>query len=115
MASTLSPMRKAAHWLLDHWWLPVLFLGALVGFLAFRKGRPGTDPFQGVKDELATIQAGTEARNMALQLGTEQATAHVKDKYQAKLSALEAEQKVQVKDLEEDPVALARYLERLSR
>lgn len=112
---TLNPVRKAFHFLLDHWWLPVLFLGALVALLACRKWRPGKDPFQGVKDELGVIQAGTEARNMAIQLGTDQALSHVKDKYQAKLAALEAQQQVQVKDLEDDPVALAKYLERLSR
>lgn len=113
--AALNPVRKAAHWLLDHWWVPVLFLGALVGLLAFRKWRPGKDPFQGVKDELVTIQAGAAARNMAIQLGTEQAKAHVKDKYQAKLAALEAEQRAKAAELEDDPVALARYLERLSR
>jgi len=106
---------NAGHWLVDHWKVPLLFLGALVAFLALRKSPPGVDPFWGVKTELGVIQAGTEARNMALQLGTAQAVAHVQDKYQAKLASLEVHQVVQVKELEDDPVALARYLERVSR
>jgi hypothetical protein len=108
-------MRKAISWTLDHWYIPVLILAAVVGFFAFRRWRPGEDPFKRVKEELGIIQAGTDARNMAIQLGAEQAKAHVKDKYQAKLAALDAQQQTQVKELEDDPVALARYLERLSR
>jgi len=108
-------MRKAAHWLLDRWYLPVLVLGAIVAFIALRKRKTGVDPFQGVKSELDAIQAGTEARNMAVELGTEQALEHVRDKYQAKLQTLEAKQQAEVQTLENDPVALAKYLARLTQ
>ena len=107
--------RKVLHLLIDYWYIPALLLGSLVAFWVFRKYRPDKDPLRVVKDELEVIQAGAEARNMAIQLGTKQATEHVKDKYQAKLAALEAQQQVVVKGMEDDPIALARYLERLSR
>lgn len=111
----LALASKAGRWLVAHWYVPVAVLGALVGLLACRPRRPGEDPFQGVKDELAAVQAATEARNMATELGTAQALEHVKDKYQAKLAALESGQKAKAAELEADPAALAKYLEKLSR
>ena len=113
--ASISPARKALHFLVDYWFIPVLFVLAIVAYLTFKRWRPGEDPFTRIKEELGIIEAGTAARNMAVQVGTEQAIQHVKDKYQAKLTALDAEQQIQVKELEDDPVALARYLERLSR
>ena len=111
----MARLSSAFHWIRDRWWIPFLILVAVLAILAFRKWRPKEDPFQGVKDELRAIQAGTDARNMAIQLGTEQATEHVRDKYQARIAALDAQQQAQVAELEDDPVELAKYLERLSR
>ena len=112
----MSRVRKAMYWLLDHWYIPALFIGAIVAFFIFKK-KYGLidDPLMRIAEELNIIDAGSEAREMQIQLGTEQAIQHVKDKYQAKAVALDAQQQATVKDLENDPVALARYLERLTR
>ena len=106
---------KILYLVKDFWYVPVLFLVAVVAYFTFRKWRGGKNPIDLVTEELKVIRAGTDARNLQIQVGTEQAVKQVKETYQAKWKALEAEQKAKVKDLENDPVALARLLERLSR
>lgn len=106
---------KTLRWFFAHWYVPVAVVGALWALLMGKKRAPGEHPFQDVHDELAAVRAGTEARNMAMQLGTAQALEHVKDKYQAKLATLQSEQQSKVAMLESDPVGLAKYLEKLSR
>jgi len=101
--------------LLPYWYVPLLFLVSVVAYFTFRKWRGGRGPIDLVVEELAVIKSGTDARNLQIELGTEQAVKQIKDKYQAKLQALDAEQKTKTKELEDDPVALARLLERISR
>ena len=111
-----SRMRSVMWWLLDHWYLPAIVVVSVVGWLVFRRGQPDSKgALQAVQDELGIIRAGAEARDMQTQLGTEQTLEHVKDKYAAKTVALDATQQLKVKELEDDPVALARYLERVTR
>lgn len=111
-----SRLRKAMWWLADHWYLPVIVILAVLSWFLFRWRKPGAkDAMRTVQDELDIIRSGAEAREMEIQLGTEQALAHVRDKYQAKTVALDATQQAKVKELEDDPVALAKYLERITR
>lgn len=111
-----SKLRSTMWWIVDHWQLPALIVVAVLGWLIFRWRKP--DPkgaLRAVQDELDIIRAGSAAREMQLQLGTTQTLEHVKDKYAAKTVALDATQQLKVKELEDDPVALAKYLERITR
>jgi hypothetical protein len=109
-----SPIRKAMWWLWDHLWIVTVLLVAVLGWALFR-WRDGKGAMATVQDELDVIRAGSAAREMQIQLGTDQTVQHVKDKYQAKTVALDATQQARVRELEDDPVALARYLERITR
>lgn len=107
---------KYLLWLKTYWYIPLLLIVAVFGYVWLRGRRvPAYTPMDRIKKELEAIQAAKEAREMRIQLGTEQALQHVKDKYQAKREALDAKQEAKAKTLEQDPVALAKYLERLTR
>ena len=111
-----SRILKVWHFLLDHWQLPALIVVIVVSWLLFRWRKPDAKGVaQDVQAELDIIQAGAKAREMEIQLGTEQTVQNVKDKYAAKTVALDATQMLKVKELEDDPIALARYLERVTR
>lgn len=111
-----SKLRSTMWWIVDHWQLPALLVVAVLGWLLLRWRRtPSEGILQTVQGELDIIRAGSKAREMQLQLGTEQTLEHVKDKYAAKTVALDATQQLKVKELEDDPVALAKYLERITR
>ena len=113
----LSLARRALFFLKDYWFIPVLILVAVVGYFTFRKwrGKAGENILQPVLDKLRVIQAGSQVRDMQIQMGVEKATAAVKDKYKLQTLALENEQAVKVKELENDPVALAKFLESITR
>ena len=108
-------MPKPIHWLLDYWYVPLIFIAAVAAYFTFRKWRGGKNPLVLLAEELKIIQSGADARNLQIQVGTEQAVKQIKEKYQAKFQALGATQKAQVLELENDPIALARLLERVSR
>jgi len=113
----LSLPRRMLHWIGDYWYIPALVIVAIVGYFTFRRwrGKSGEDILQPVLNELKVIQAGSQVREMQIQMGTDAAKAAVQEKYKAKTIALEAEQQAKVKELEDDPVALAKYLERITR
>jgi hypothetical protein len=115
MAAAGNPVRRAVVWLMDHWYVCLLFAGTAIAVLTWRRWQKSDDPFKKVREELDVIHAGSEARDMAIQLGVAQTQEHVREKYQAKLVAMDQQAREQVALLEGDPVALARYLERLSR
>jgi len=97
--------------LTDYWYVPVLVIAVALGFLWwFRR-----NPIDTIKRELGAIEAAREARAILISEGAEQAAAHVRGKYAAKRAALEAEEEARAAALERDPVALAKYLERLTR
>ena len=109
-------MRKAMLWLVDRWWIPALVVMTIVGWYLFRKRKPNAaHALADVQTELDIIRAGAEARESEIELGTVQTVQRVKDKYAAKTVALDATQMLKVKELEDDPIALAKYLERLTR
>lgn len=111
-----SRARRAMWWVVDHWYLPVAIILAILGWFVFRWSKPDSKgAAEAIQQEMDIIRSGSEAREMQIQLGTDQALAHVRDKYQAKTVALDATQQAKVKELEDDPVALAKYLERITR
>ena len=109
-------MRKACYFLLDHWYVPALIVVLVLGWFLFRGRKPtDKDPLASVQDELGIIAAGAAAREAEIELGTAKTVQQVKDKYAAKTATLDATQMLKVRELEDDPIALARYLERLTR
>lgn len=111
-----SQLRRAMWWVVDHWSIPLIIGAIVLGLIFLRWRKPDAKgALQRVQDELDIIRAGSDARDVQIQLGTEQTVQHVKDKYAAKTVALDATQALKVKELEDDPVALAKYLERITR
>lgn len=106
-------MKRALHFLADYWYIPALIAGVvLVWILTAGKRAP---PIGTITRELDAINAKRDARNMQAELGAAAATAKVKAKYAEKWKTLDAEAKAKVEELEDDPVALAVFLERVSR
>jgi len=112
----MTKLRKVWWFLVDYWWIPALVILTVAGWILFRWHKPDAPgSMLDVQNELDIIRVGAEAREMEIQLGTNQTIQHVKDKYAAKTATLDATQMLKVKELEDDPVELARYLERLTR
>lgn len=106
---------SALRWLGDYWYVPFLIVIAIVGMVLLnRKSRPFS-AVQKITKELGAIEAKREARNVQLQLGAEQAKQHVKEKYAEKRKVLDTKEEAKAQELEDDPVALAKFLERLTR
>lgn len=105
------------RWLADYWYIPLLMVGALLAlvFVLPTGGRRAGNLVKRVQKELDAIEAGRRAREVTAQEGTEAATKRIEERYQAQLAALEAEKRAKAKELEHDPVALAKFLERLTR
>lgn len=104
---------KALRWLRDHWYIVVLVLIAMVGFviaahdpLARRLKRVWLDR------ELEVVKAKAKARRQAAEQGAEAAAQQVKEDYRDAYQRLEEEQKAEAETLEQDPAALAAYLVR---
>jgi len=97
---------------LDYWYVP-LILAAAVWFWIVTRGR--ILPADTLSTELDAIRAGSEAREMKARLGREKALAEIKAKHAADLAKLDAEQAAKAKELENDPVALARFSVRAAR
>jgi len=108
-------LAKIGYFLRDYWYIPLFIIGAIILFLVTRKSSDKPPIIAKVKKELDVIQAGADARNIAIEKGTEYAVVATKAEYQAKIQALDVTQKLEMKELENDPIALARYLERVSR
>jgi len=104
---------RALLFLKRYWYLPLLIVG-LVALFFILKGRKAPEEIvKRIKKELDAIKAGTDAHEVLINEGAEAATKHVKEKYQAKQEALDEKQKAKVAKLENDPEALANYLDRL--
>jgi Sec-independent protein translocase protein TatA len=100
--------------LADYWWIPLLVVGAILVVVFFPK-KKGMSALQKIANELGAIDAKREAREVKLQLGAEQAKQHVTEKYAERRKQLDDQAEAKAKELEDDPVALAQYLERLTR
>ena len=106
-------------WIADFWYIPLLVLGAVAGIivvLALRgAGRDAGDPFKKVQDELKVIEAGRAAREDRINKGETAALEAVNGKYAKQRETLNEKEAAKIKQYEDDPVALARALERASR
>ena len=113
----MSKLRKALFWLWDYWYVPILVILTIMGYFIFRKwkGKEGDTWLTPLLEQFNIIREGSHTREMMIQLGTEQTIQHIKDKYQAKIAELDAEQALKVEKLEQDPVSLVKFLEKISR
>lgn len=112
-------MRYVLRWLADFWYIPPMVLAAAGGIILMillrSAGREGGNPFDKVASELKVIEAGREAREDRINQGEAQALEAVEKKYQAKREDLNEKEAAKIKQYEDDPVALARAMERASR
>lgn len=108
-------MRRVLAWLWDHKWVPFLVLGALVALLSSLVFRRGGGLQDVVGAELRAADAAGEARTTRIDLGEEQALREVRAKYAERRRNLDAGTEARVAKYENDPVALARAMERASR
>jgi hypothetical protein len=102
---------RVLQWLRLYWYIPVILIVAALSWVLWRR-RPPTEVIQ---TELDVIRAGTDAQKVQAEVGAAAAAQLIREKYVAKLEALDAEDKTKMVELESDPVALARFLERVSR
>ena len=104
------------RWLRDWWHLPWFALAAGVVWLVWKlRRKSGSSWLQKVQNEVAAVRAGQDARTVAEQLGLQEALAHVRDKYARVREQVRADVAQRIKEIEHDPEALARALERASR
>ena len=101
---------KFLRWLVDHWYVPLVFVGSVLLY-TLTVGRRA-NPVETAKKELRVIKAGAEASKARAELGTEKAIAVVESKYRLDLAALEGEKAARAEKLKEDPRALARFIVR---
>ena len=101
-------------WVKDYWKIPILIVTGVAAFMLFRKGKD-TGALHGMQLEMSAVAAQREARDLREQAGLEVAKKHVLDKYKEKRELLDEKQEARVKELEDDPEALAKALERLTR
>lgn len=108
---------RALTWIWDHKWIVFLVIGAVLAIVISRVlgGGDGPDPMDSVRDELRVVDATREARQARIDLGEERALQQVKEKYADRQEQLDEEEKAKIKKYENDPVALARAMERASR
>lgn len=105
------------RWLLNYWYVPLLFVIAVIGAIVLRR-KPGvpvtTAIAERVSGEMRVIDAGAEVRRIQAEMGAEQARQYVLNKYEIVKLKLSAEQKEQATKLESDPIALAKFLVRVT-
>ena len=105
-------MKKVWKFIKAYWYIPVFVIAVILGWVIFRK--KGT-PIAQTRAELDAIRAGKQAREWQTKLGAEMAKKQIKAKYREALKALDEKQTIQAKELEDDPVALSKFLVRAGR
>lgn len=107
-------VRSIGLWLWDHWYVPAVMLAFVIGVLWRKQKSPG-DLLTTLRHELDVINAGRDARNSQEIYGAERAAELVQASYRERMLILTQEQEQKSRELAQDPIALARYLERVSR
>lgn len=105
-------MKKIWKFIRAYWYIPVFIIAVILGWVIFRKR--GT-PIKQTQTELEAIKAAEEAREWKARLGAEMAKKQVEAKYREEVAALNEKQAAQAKELEDDPVKLAKFLVRAAR
>jgi len=108
----MTSFQKFWKWLQAHWYIPIFLIGVILGWMFFRRSRDRGTPIAQTKTELRAIEAEAQAAKLIETVGAERAKALVKEQYQKELDALDAKQKAEAKELEDDPQKLAKFLVR---
>lgn len=109
-------MKRALRWVVDYWYIPLFAVVVIAAWVLWARwnARPSLPPVQKILGEVKAIGAAREAREIQIKGGAEEAKRHVREKYAERRLRLDAEAEAKAKELENDPVALARYLDRVS-
>ncbi len=105
-------MKRAALWLLDHWYIPI---GAVVAALAWFAGASMRSPAKAVKDDIADAKEVGEIRQQVVEKGAALANALVDMRYNQTLASIDAAERRKLDDLRDDPVKRVKRLAKLAR
>jgi len=100
------------YWLKDYWYIPLFILGIFLLWVFFKERK---NPLARIQNEIDAIEAGAYAREMKKRYGLEKAKKKVREKFRTEIVLLDEKQMKQAKELENDPVALARFLVRVAQ
>ena len=104
--------------LADYWWIPALVVVG-VGLSIFGRRLVGAVFGSGFGEklslELGVTEAKRETREVQLKDGHYAAVRHVREKYKAELADLDERESARAKELEADPVKLAKAMARVGR
>jgi len=106
---------KLLRCIADYWFVPLLVLGAVAAMCVLSRKGAHWSATKYIDGELRAIDTKRHVRDMQIQHGADAAKRHVRFVYAEKLQALDSKAEVKVQQLENDPAALAKYLEKLSR
>jgi len=109
-------MLKVLLWIKDYWYIPLFVIVVIAGWIVWSRWgvRGQVPPMQKIVDEVHAIGEARKTREIQLTAGAEEAKKHVNEKYAETKKRLDAEGNLKVKELENDPVALAKYLDRVA-
>jgi hypothetical protein len=101
---------RILRWLKRHWYIPLLAIVGIVGFIfgVFRS------PGEAVQRELHAIKAGEKARLDAIDRGVAAAIAQTNIDYQETIRKLNEKQRRKLDRLLGDPAERVRFLERVA-
>jgi hypothetical protein len=109
-------VRQALRWVCDYWYIPLVVAAALAAWFWLRpRGRLAEGVVSRVQSELFAIRAAQKTREKILHHHRDAVIAEINAKYRTQIEGLDSRKRVKVQKLERDPVALAKYLERLTR
>lgn len=106
----MMPALQAVKWLAERWYLPVIALAGVVGWmLGFRRETPQ----EVVETELKRIEQKQAVRRVTIQRGAEVANELLNFQYRQAISKLDTEQAEELERLLADPVSRLDYLRRV--
>jgi len=112
MTSAFATILRGCNWCLRHWYIPLLALAAVAGWLV---GRRKQSPNEVIIDELAAINRAQRLDRIAAENKAEIANALADDQYRSVLARLDAKQRCKAEDLRRHPGKRLLYLRRLAR
>lgn len=91
-------------------WAPVIILFGIMAALYLRR-----NPLKQIRREFKAVDAATEARKTTIKHGAYRARQEVEEKHADIMEKLEEHQQIQAYALGSNPVALAKYLNRIAK
>lgn len=107
-ATTLGPFK----WILQHWYIPLVALAAVLAWIVSRRNQ---SPSEAVIDELAAIKRANRLDKIAADNKAEIANALADDQYRSVLLRLDAKQRIKAENLRRHPGRRLLYLRRLAK